>query len=345
MIKKLMLTLVISIMMISCGSKNKTEELAASGKPVQESKDQKVDKKANNEIQKVLESYNFIYNNEKKEYDLEVNQSEYDKFTAETFKIKETKFSEKNGLKEYIIKDSLKVLIKNADYKRVKIADGKHRLAIVIDDVGYYNTEIADKYNSLGFPLTFAVLPKVQHNKEDRAVLEKAGHEMILHLPLESTSKSLNKGTPGLLTVNMTKEQMKSSIEESLNDIGGAKGFNNHIGSTFTGNQTAVNNLIDAAKELNLFYLDSNVIPHSKEYPTAKEKGVQTALNHFFVDNKADVEYIKSFIKQGIDLAKTRDETIIIGHYRPKTVEAFIEMKQYIKDSGVELVTLSDLLQ
>ena len=106
MIKKLMLTLVISIMMISCGSKNKTEELAASGKPVQESKDQKVDKKANNEIQKVLESYNFIYNNEKKEYDLEVNQSEYDKFTAETFKIKETKFSEKNGLKEYIIKES-----------------------------------------------------------------------------------------------------------------------------------------------------------------------------------------------------------------------------------------------
>lgn len=345
MVKKLTLTLFISIMLISCGSKNKTEEPLVSGKPIQEAKSQKVDKKANNEIQKVLEAYNFIYNNETKEYTLELNQAEYDKFTSETFKIKEIKFSEKKGLKEYTIKDSLKVLIKNSDYKRIKIADGKHRLAIVIDDVGYYNSEIADKYNSLGFPLTFAVLPKVQHNKEDRAILEKAGHEIILHLPLESTSKNLNKRTPGLLTVNMTKDQMKSSIQESLDDIGGAKGFNNHIGSIFTGNQTAVNNLTEAAKELNLFYLDSNVIPHSKGYPTAKEKGVQTALNHFFVDNKADVEYIKSFIKQGVDLAKTRDETIIIGHYRPKTVEAFLEMKQYIKDSGVELVTLSDLLQ
>lgn len=343
--KKFMLILLIGIMLISCGSKEKTEETAVNGSSIQQTKNKKADKKLSDEIQKVLENYNYTYNNETKEYNLELIQADYDKFNPETFKIKEIKFSENNGLKEYNINDNFKVLIKNSDYKRIKGADGKHRLAIVIDDVGYYGPEIAEKYNSLGFVMTFAVLPKVQHNREGREILEKAGHEIILHLPMESTSKSLNKNTPGLLTVNMTKEQMKKSIIESLDDVGGAKGFNNHIGSIFTGNQTAVSNLVSVAKELNLFYLDSNVIPHSKGFPTAKEKGVKTALNHFFVDNKADVEYIKSYIKQGVDIAKTRDETVIIGHYRPKTVEAFIEMKQYIKDSGVELVTLSDVLE
>ena len=339
--KKILFILLTMVMILSCGSNVGGKKDGET--PVDKNLELKY------KIDNILSAHDYTYKNDSKEYKLSVKKDVYDTFNEETFNAtneKEITFTGNEEQKEYNISGIFKVIIKNSDFKKVKVSDGKHRLAIVIDDVGYHGPEIAEKFNSLDMPMTFAILPFVQHNREGRAVLEEQEqHEIILHLPLESTSKSLNQGTPGLITVNMTREQMKESIEKSIADVGGVKGFNNHIGSIFTGDQHAVDNLISIVKELDLFYLDSNVIPHSKGYPTAKANGVKTALNGFFVDNKADVEYIKSYIKQGIEIAKTREETVIIGHYRPKTIQAFLELKQYIKDSGVELVILSDVLQ
>ena len=50
-------------------------------------------------------------------------------------------------------------------------------------------------------------------------------------------------------------------------------------------------------------------------------------------------------IKVAVSLTKERKKLLVIGHYRKETAEAIYEMLDYIDNEGVELVSISEILE
>jgi hypothetical protein len=95
-----------------------------------------------------------------------------------------------------------------------------------------------------------------------------------------------------------------------------------------------------------LFFLDSLTSNKSIAYTAAKSLGVPAARNDLFID--ADTENRKDIdarLDRLVALARTRGHAIGIGHPRPATYDAIRAWQGRVKDSGVECVLLSQLVE
>ena len=79
-------------------------------------------------------------------------------------------------------------------------------------------------------------------------------------------------------------------------------------------------------------------------YQTAKKSGVKTARRNVFLDNIEDEEYIKGQIEKLINLSQKNGSAIGIGHPHHQTLSALQKMVAVIKEKGIEIVPVSELV-
>lgn len=216
------------------------------------------------------------------------------------------------------------------------------RLAFVIDDVGYHRAY--RKYvRQINVPMTYAVLPFVDRTAYMSDFLHKQGAEIILHMPMASKRDSQNK-EKNMIYPGMSKEQIYFNIEECLEEVPWAVGFNNHKGSAFTENYDGVYHVLSIAKEKNLFFLDSLTVRDSQASEAAEKLRMRIAVRDVFLDNEKNDAYIKKQIRSLVRVAKRSGSAIGIGHYHKETLKAIYESIPGILEQGVEIVFLSELI-
>lgn len=219
-------------------------------------------------------------------------------------------------------------------------AQNNHKVAIVIDDIGYRSTDAV----ALNLPaeVTFSVLP---HTPFGRVLAEKGNkqqREILLHVPMEST-RNLDLG-PGALTSVMDENSVKRSLQASINDIPHIIGINNHMGSRLTQMSKPMAWTMKILKENNLFFLDSRTSKYSQAEYIAQKSGVPTLRRHVFLDNTVNEQYIeKQFIKL-ISASKRHGDVIAIGHPHPETLRVLDKMIPTLKEHNIDLVKISDML-
>lgn len=216
-------------------------------------------------------------------------------------------------------------------------------LAIIIDDWGYLVSSI-DSMLGYPFPLTVAILPHLMVSKEVSERAYSAGHEVILHQPMEALNSGLDLG-PGGITVGMDPEDLAARFRENVASLPTIVGVNNHMGSKATEDPETMAQVLELAKELGLFFVDSRTSNFSVVAEVAKAVGVPYGVNNLFIDNESDVEKIKGQIRSGLALAQKQGHAVMIGHVRPATDLALWEMIPEILASNVRLVPISALLQ
>ncbi|NLL42436.1 MAG: divergent polysaccharide deacetylase family protein [Firmicutes bacterium] len=215
-------------------------------------------------------------------------------------------------------------------------------LAVIIDDWGYI-TLAAEALTAYPLPLTMAVLPHLADSPEVSERIHAAGHELILHQPMEALDGSLELG-PGGITAEMDADEVKAQLKENLASLPLVAGLNNHMGSLITSDPTVMTYVLEVVKELGLFFVDSRTSTSSVVPEVARQVGVPYGVNNLFIDNESDVEKIKAQVRAGLDLAQKQGHAVIIGHVRPATSRALWEMIPELIDSGVQLVPISRLL-
>lgn len=138
-------------------------------------------------------------------------------------------------------------------------------------------------------PLTMAVLPHLAASEQVSERIYAAGHELILHQPMEALDGGLELG-PGGITADMDADQVKAQIKENLASLPLAAGLNNHMGSRITADRTVMTYVLEVVKELGLFFVDSRTSTSSVAAEVAREVGVPYGVNNLFIDNESDVE-------------------------------------------------------
>ena len=213
------------------------------------------------------------------------------------------------------------------------------RLAIIIDDVGY-NRRNARAFLQLGVPLTFSILPQVPHSVQLAEDIHRAGHEVMLHQPMQPHSSVVDPG-PGALYVQHTRADMETIIQQNLAQLPFACGVNNHMGSLFTESRPQVLEMLDIFRERSFFFVDSFTSSNSVAFSMACELNMVTAYRNVFIDNDLEADAIYRQLREAKQRALKTGSAIAIGHPRPETVQVLEVFLKEVQQTNIELVYAS----
>jgi len=225
--------------------------------------------------------------------------------------------------------------------KHVKLAYRKERprLVIIIDDV-HTQKQLHD-IQHIGYPVTPSIFPPYTLSPHTPRLARNVVHYMI-HLPMESGSAKFNTQSKTLMS-GFSREQMEARMKELRRLFPRAHFINNHTGSVFTANETAMNRLYEAMRKEDFIFIDSRTSSRSKVGEIAHAHGDAYVARDIFLDNVQSIPAIHRQLKKAISLAKKHGYAIAIGHPHKETIAALKSAVPLLK--GIDVVYVDEIFR
>ena len=223
------------------------------------------------------------------------------------------------------------------------IQDAAKAIVLVIDDFGYRNDSVSDRFLNLPVPLTCAVLPGHSQSASIAKKAIKSGKEVIIHMPMES-SVSMTGEDEFKLKVGMTSEEIEWRLNEALKEIPEAIGINNHQGSKATTNGKVMGVVASVLKNKNKFFLDSRTSSKTVGEKTMRSVGVLTARRHIFLDNDLNIDNISKQLDKLVALSQKKGMAIGIGHVKANTLKVLEREIPILLERGFEFKFVSQVV-
>jgi len=213
-------------------------------------------------------------------------------------------------------------------------AQVKPKLAIIIDDVSFKHD--VRNIKAVGLNLTMSFLPPSKLHPNSAKLAAKEPFYMV-HLPMEAQNfKSEEVST---LYVTDSQEKITQRIAQIREFFPKVRYINNHTGSKYTSDKKAMNRLVYALKNENIYFIDSRTTAKTAVPSVMKSYGMPYVARDIFLDHDPDIASIKKQIKRAIAIAKKHGSAIAIGHPHKKTLQALYASKVLFDD--VELVQIN----
>lgn len=222
--------------------------------------------------------------------------------------------------------------------------EGKALVAVIIDDVGL-SVPFTNQLSQISKPVTVAFLPYGASDKEQVMKLKNLGFEVMLHIPMMPyTRASL---APNTLKPEMSYDDLKAKLNVMIERFEGTGmvGANNHMGSKFTENATAMTPIIETLKQKNWFFLDSKTSSKSVAKSVCQKYDLPYIARDVFLDNERDYGKIMQQFAITERIAKKRGYAVAIGHPYPQTLQALKDWEKNLEAHNVQLVPLAYLVE
>lgn len=226
--------------------------------------------------------------------------------------------------------------------KLVAVQDKSPALAIVIDDWGYH-TKVLQQMQNFPGRLTIAVFPGLQYTSLCAETAFAAGHEVIMHLPMEAERKM--PMLAGTLLVGMPLGEVSSLIDQHAATIPHMLGLNNHEGSKATADTNLMRTVCEWIKGHGGYFLDSKTSAASVGEAEARRAGIPYAARRVFLDNVDEPKAIEMSLREAVAIAIKTGSCIAIGHPRENTMAVITRLVPEIENQDVDLVRVSELTQ
>lgn len=223
-------------------------------------------------------------------------------------------------------------------------AAGQARVAIIIDDLGY-QLEAGRRAIALPGPVAFAVLPGAPRAAALAGWAHESGKEVLLHLPLQANSEDKDD-EPGRIDLDMSRETVVATFDVALNSVPHVVGVNGHRGSLLTRHPGHMQWLMEEIRARNdLFFVDSYTTAESVAMQIAAEAGVNAVKRDVFLDPDRSPETVARQFERMKLLAKKRGFVVAIGHPYRSTLELLERELPKLREQGIELVPISELVR
>jgi len=213
-------------------------------------------------------------------------------------------------------------------------------IAIVIDDSGH---NIARTQRLSAFQdgvLTLAFLPYVEGLAAQTAIAREAGHEILLHLPMEPLDPEIDTG-PNVLQIDLSPDALDERLRWNLGRLEGYVGVNNHMGSRFTADHPAMTHLMRTLHDRGLLFLDSRTTAATVGRKTAAAADVPFLRRDIFLDNESREDHVIAQLAKTEEVARRQGYAIAIGHPHPWTIAALEAWAARARERGFVLVPLT----
>ncbi len=218
-------------------------------------------------------------------------------------------------------------------------------IALIIDDLGNQRVP-GHAAVTLPGPVACAFLPHGPYTRE-LARQAHAGHkEVMLHLPMQALEDDGLKPEPGVLTLEMTRKQFRSTFEQDLAAVPYVSGLNNHMGSLLTQHPGDMAWLMQEINEHGrLFFVDSRTTKATVARRLAQEYGIPNSERNVFLDNDPDPDAVRGKVRELVAMARRHGTALGIGHPYPATLEVLVDELHALGDRGVRLIPVARLIE
>jgi len=212
-------------------------------------------------------------------------------------------------------------------------------IAIVIDDLG---NDVAAARRAIALPkeITLSFLPYPEATLGLARDAAKAGHEILVHVPMEPEGGE--DAGPMALDVGLSSEEITRRLDWALSRVPGFSGINNHMGSRFTADRTALIPVMQAVAARHVFFLDSRTTPKSQIVDVAQSFGVATAVRDIFLDDENTHVSVADELRLAEARAKEEGLAIAIGHPHPATLTA---LETWIRARRIMLISVGESIR
>ncbi len=198
-------------------------------------------------------------------------------------------------------------------------------LYLVIDDVGYSLSQL-ENFLAIPVPITYAILPRLDHTVSSYRRIVESGNDVILHQPMEPLGDQ-DPG-PGALYVNMPPESIKTILNENLDQLPEAVGMNNHMGSKGTSDEFLMDQVMSEIRnrKRDFYFLDSRTTAETIVEKVAEEHRVFHSGRNVFLDNVSEKEAIKAALESALKIAEEKGSVVMIGHVWSEELAANLDV-------------------
>ncbi len=220
------------------------------------------------------------------------------------------------------------------------------QVAIIVDDIGHDLAALRELLK-IDAGITFAVLPLLHHSRDAAEIINKAGREALLHLPMEPSSYPREKPGSGALFTDMNNKELLYQLEKNLASVPHISGVNNHMGSKFMEDKERLTLVFSALKKRNLFFIDSRTTAKSAAAAASAKVGLPMASRHIFLDNSRNYKEIYQILMDAAARAEkgNNQPLIIIGHPYPDTIRALRDAMKVFREKNIQVVPVSRVFQ
>ena len=216
-------------------------------------------------------------------------------------------------------------------------------VAIVLDDLGLDRVRTAEAIGLRG-PLTLSFMTYANELPAQTQAARHAGHELLLHVPMEAVDRQADPGPYGLFTA-LPREEIIERLRWGLGRFDGFVGINNHMGSKFTSDERAMAPVMEELHARGLVFLASRTSPSSTGIRLATAYGVPHAARDVFLDDDPTPAAIAKELARVEQLARKYGSAIAIGHPHDATIAALRAWLPLVGEKRLALVPLSAVVQ
>ena len=220
--------------------------------------------------------------------------------------------------------------------KNTKMKINKPKLVIIIDDMAFkYEVNLLKQ---IPYHITPSFFPATKRHPFT-PLYAKEFPDYMVHVPMQAFNYAHPE--PNTLQTNSSFETIQNRINIIKKEFPRAKFINNHTGSKFTSNFSAMSKLFEVLKEDNLGFVDSMTTRFSKSKEVDKIYKIPLFKRDIFLDDKENPDYIRNQLKKAIEIAKRRGYAIAIGHPHKITLETLKNSKDLLNQ--VDVIYIDEL--
>lgn len=223
-----------------------------------------------------------------------------------------------------------------------EVPENKPTVTVIIDDMGVNRAQSLAAIQ-LPAPLTLSFLPYANGVGPLAERARYAGHELMVHMPMQPVNPELDTG-PIVLRKEQTSFEFEQMIDKALSAIHGYVGMNNHMGSSLTQSEEHMELLMAILNGRGLLFVDSRTIHTSVAAEAAALFDVPYAVRDVFIDHDPAPEKIRESLKKLEDIAREHGSAVGIGHPKEATIEALSEWLPSLEEKGIALVPVSHVV-
>ena len=216
--------------------------------------------------------------------------------------------------------------------------------AIIIDDLGG-NLEAARQLLALPYSLTLSVLPHLRDSVETAEEARRAGHEVMLHLPMEPEAGSQASPGKGEIRIGMTSFEVEQILQSDLASVPHAAGVNNHMGSRATADPRLMTAVMRSLAGRHLYFVDSRTTAASVALEAARQQGLPAFYRSVFLDDTETVRYTLGQLRRFRRVLEEQGTALAIGHPYPTTIAALAKFLPQLESDEVQLAPASRLVR
>jgi len=218
-------------------------------------------------------------------------------------------------------------------------------IALIIDDLGN-RREQGNRVVSLPGPVACAFLPYGRYTDLLARQAHAHNKEVLLHLPMQAVEHAPIMLGQGVLTLDMTEQQFRTTLDYDMAAVPYLSGLNNHMGSLLTRHPGTMAWLMDViAQRGDLFFVDSRTTNATVAEQLAVEYGIPNTARNVFLDNVPTPAAVRAQFKKLVAMAKRNGTALGIGHPHPGTVEVLADELRRLEQQGVQLIPVSRLIE